>query len=66
MDTMLVAHFRKITTPDTITLKALGHVWYSKIDGKVEFFTSDGANPEHPEKELRQATRYMIKKYGKQ
>lgn len=66
MDTMMAAHFRKITRPDTITLKAQGSVWYSKIDGKVEFFTADGLNPEHPEKELRRATSYIIKKYGKQ
>ncbi|WP_374164476.1 hypothetical protein [Arcticibacter sp. MXS-1] len=64
LDTMKVAHFKRITRPDTITFKALGFVWYSKINNKVEFFTADGVNPEHSKKELKRATKYMIKKYA--
>ncbi len=37
LDTLLIKNFRKITQPDTITNRAIGLVWYSKINNKVEF-----------------------------
>ena len=56
-------HFEKITCPDTITLKALGHVWYSKINNKPEFFTADGYHPVQIQYHLKPLTKYMIEKY---
>jgi len=48
---------------DTLTKNSLGKVWYSKIDGKVEFFTSAGFHPVHIDRRLKPLTDYMIKKY---
>ena len=63
LDTMKVAHFKKITRTDTITARSLGRVWYSKIDNVVEFFTADGFHPVHVERHLKPLTLYMINKY---
>lgn len=63
LDTVKVAHFKKIMRPDTITANSLGRVWYSKIDNEVEFFTSDGYHPIHTERRLKPLTLYMLNKY---
>lgn len=56
----------KITRPDTLTLEnAFGKVWYSKTNNEVEFFNSIGVHPENG-KTLKNASSYIIKKYGKQ
>ena len=61
---VLVNYFEKITKPDTLTVRnAIGKVWYSKHQNKVEFFTMDGKNPENG-KELHPATEHMIEKYA--
>lgn len=62
MDTVKMVHFRRITKPDTITSKAKGYVWYSKIGGKLEYYTSDGVHPLYTDKELKKLTDYMIEK----
>ncbi|MCD1115562.1 hypothetical protein [Chryseobacterium turcicum] len=60
----LVAYFQRITRKDTLTVdNAYGKVWYSKHKGNVEFFTSDGVDPNNG-RELRKATEYIIDKYG--
>jgi len=64
MDREDFIHLKKIKTPDTITAKSLKKVWYSKKDNVVEFFTSDGSNPENG-KELRELTEYMLEKYAR-
>lgn len=63
LDTIKVAHLRKIIRPDTLTESSLGKIWYSKIDGKVEFFTSDGFHPLYTDRRLRPVTMYMLNKY---
>lgn len=63
LDTLRLTHFRKITTPDTITRKSLGSVWYSKIDNVVEFYTADGFHPMHTERKLKPLTDYIWEKY---
>lgn len=56
----------KITRPDTLTVEnALGKVWYCKTNNEVEFFNSIGIHPENG-KTLKNASQYIIKKYGKQ
>lgn len=63
LDSVKLKNFRKITTPDTITYRALGKVWYSKIDGKIEFFTSEGLHPVNINRKLKPLSTYMIDKY---
>ncbi|HTE01462.1 MAG TPA: hypothetical protein VK668_19380 [Mucilaginibacter sp.] len=64
LDTVKVAHFKKITRLDTITLRALGRVWYLKTDGEVEFFTSGGFHPVHTERRLHPVTIHIIQTYA--
>ncbi len=60
----LLKYFKKITRKDTLTVQnAAGKTWYSKYNGKVEFFTLDGKDPDNG-KELRSSTPYIIKKYA--
>lgn len=63
LDSVKLKNFRKITTPDTITYRAMGKVWYSKIDGKIEFFTSEGLHPVNINRKLKPLSTYMIDKY---
>ena len=58
--------FEKIMQADTLTEEDAGRVWYSKIKGKVEFFTSPGYHPFEKGKPLKPATWYMIQKYKNQ
>lgn len=63
-DTIQIKYFKRITRKDTLTVEnALGKTWYSKVNGKVEFFTMDGVDPEN-KKELKRTTEYIIKKYS--
>lgn len=64
MDSLQMAHFKKITRPDTLTQRSLGHVWYSKIDGDVEFYTAGGFHPVHRERRLKPLTIYILNKYA--
>jgi len=60
LDKELLENFRKITFPDTITLKSEGKLWYSKSDGKLEYFTRPGKHPTN-NKPLRKISDYIIK-----
>lgn len=62
-DPKLVDYFKKISRTDTITQSSIGYVWYSKIDNRLEFFTSDGYHPVHDDRKLKPLTDYIIKKY---
>ncbi|CAD0222359.1 hypothetical protein KYG33_14175 [Chryseobacterium sp. D764] len=63
-DNVQIKYFKRITRKDTLTVEnALGKTWYSKVNGKVEFFTMDGIDPEN-KKELKRSTEYIIKKYS--
>ena len=62
-DDIQIKYFKRVTRKDTLTVEnALGKMWYSKVKGKVEFFTMDGVDPEN-KKELKPATEYIIRKY---
>jgi hypothetical protein len=63
LDSEKVIHFRKITRQDTITLNALGHVWYVKYKGNIEFYSADGFHPIDPNLRLKHLTPYIIRKY---
>jgi hypothetical protein len=63
-DNVQIKYFKRITRKDTLTVdNALGKTWYSKVNGKVEFFTMDGIDPEN-KKELKRSTEYIIRKYS--
>ena len=62
-DAIKLKKFKKIMRPDTISLKSIGTVWYSKYHNKVEFFTDCGINPEN-NKTLKPATEYILEKYA--
>ncbi|WP_343680964.1 hypothetical protein [Chryseobacterium arthrosphaerae] len=64
IDTVRFKYFKKVTRPDTLTVKnALGKAWYSKSDNVVEFFTMDGVNPDNG-KDLDIASKHMLTKYA--
>ena len=63
LDTVILAQLKKITNPDTITTQCLGKVWYVKINGEPEFYTSNGFHPVYTDKRLRPITPYIINKY---
>jgi len=59
-----MTYFKRIERKDTLTVEnAFGKVWYSKYNGEVEFFLSDGVDPNNG-RELRKATEYIIDKYA--
>ncbi|MFC7524691.1 hypothetical protein ACFQRK_12075 [Parapedobacter sp. GCM10030251] len=64
LDKELVKNFRKIMSPDTLTLKSVGKVWYAKpTQDSAEFYTTKGVYPMDKGKALKPATEYIIKKY---
>lgn len=63
LDATKVRTFKKIALTDTITRHSLGYVWYSKIDNKLEFFTSDGFHPTNDDRRLKPLTEYIINRY---
>jgi hypothetical protein len=63
LDTAKVAQMKMIKRPDTISRKAIGHVYYVKINGKVEFYTAEGYHPVYTSKRLRPLSLYMYTKY---
>jgi hypothetical protein len=54
--------FKKID-PDTITPRALGHVWYAKIHGEVEFYNRSGMHPVDTNKRLLKLSNHILNKY---
>lgn len=63
LDSEKLNHFKKITQPDTITARSKGMVWYIKINGNIEYYTSDGYHPTYLDLRLHPITEYMIRKY---
>lgn len=64
LDSLKTQGFKKITRPDTLTQRSIGHVWYSKINGEVEFFTAAGFHPVHTERRLKPMTELILTKYA--
>jgi len=63
LDTFRLVHLKKIKNTAVITRNAIGKVHYSKINGKVEFYTTGGENPEDSNRRLLPMTEYMYEKY---
>ncbi|RKE52756.1 hypothetical protein [Sphingobacterium detergens] len=64
LDKEKLEHFRKITRLDTLGLKDLGNIWYSKIDNEIEFFTAPGFHPVQPRRSLKATTKYIFETYA--
>jgi len=58
-----VKHFRRITTPDTLTLYSIGKVWYANYKGRMEFFNDSAAFPQDTNRRLLPMTDHILKKY---
>lgn len=59
-----MAQLKRITRPDTLTMNAIGHVWYAKPKiNSAEFYTDSGSYPLDQRKRLLPVTEYMLKKY---
>jgi len=63
LDIEKLEHLRMITKSDTITKKSIGHLWYAKINGKIEFYSASGYHPVYTNKPLKPLTLYMYTKY---
>lgn len=63
LDTTKVSRLHKITHPDTLTKYSLNRVWYARIDGKLEFYTSDGFHPIYNDRRLKPLSPYILDKY---
>jgi len=59
----LVENFKRITRPDTLTLKSVKKVWYSNYKGRVEFYTDSGANPLDTNFRVLPMTAHILEKY---
>ncbi len=64
LDEDKLKNFRKITRYDTLGLKDVNRIWYSKVNNEVEFFTDAGLHPEHSERGLKLASEHIIRKYA--
>ncbi|MGN6353176.1 MAG: hypothetical protein ACTHLB_07280 [Parafilimonas sp.] len=66
LDTFALRHLKKINRPDTITLNAIGSVWYIRTSGSIEYFTAPGAYPSDLKKHLKPLTEYIFKHHLEQ
>jgi hypothetical protein len=59
-----LTHLKRITKPDTLTLKDIGKAWYTKITlDSAEFYTDSGEYPLDTRKRLRPVSKFIIEKY---
>jgi len=63
LDPEKIQRLRMITKPDTITKNSIGHLWYAKINGKLEFYTAGGNHPVYTNRRLKPLSLYMYTKY---
>jgi len=64
LDQEKLEHFRKITRPDTLGIKDMGTIWYSKIDNEIEFFTAPGYHPIQTMRSLKATTKHIFETYA--
>lgn len=63
LDTAKMLHFKKITTPDTISMNDIGKVYYIKLNGAIEYYTARGVHPVYTDRRLKPLTVFMYEKY---
>ncbi len=67
LDSARLMGFKRIMQEDTITSKSIGIVWYARLKGQIEYYTSEG-NGNHPVDlgtPLHRLTPYMLKTHIK-
>jgi hypothetical protein len=62
LDAQKVADFKRVSS-DTLSPRALGYVWYAKVNGKVEFYSDSGQHPVDTNKRLLRLTSHILNKY---
>ena len=65
MDFEKMKSFRRITQIDTISEMSIGKVYYIKIHGGIEYYTSGGHHPVEVTRPLVKLSPYMFQKYLK-
>ena len=63
LNLQILNNLKKINLTDTLTSYSLGKVWYSKIEGKREFFTDSGMHPVDTSKRLKPLSKYILSNY---
>lgn len=63
LDTFRLVRLKKITNLKLITPNGIGKIHYSKLYGKVEFYTTGGENPTDNRKRLLPMTEFIYRKY---
>lgn len=67
MDPEKMKNFKRITREDTITEKSIGRIYYIRIDGRIEYYTTGGNHPVDVTRTLKVLSSYMFFKHlGKQ
>jgi hypothetical protein len=63
MDQEKMKSFKKILREDTITEKCIGKIYYIKINGKTEYYTSGGNHPIDVTRSLKPLSKHMYDTY---
>jgi hypothetical protein len=62
-DEKMTLTFKKITREDTITASSIGHIYYIKRQGELEFFTCAGYHPIEVNRPLKVMSQHIYKTY---
>lgn len=60
LDSEKMKNFKKITKEDTITEKSIGMIYYIRIGGNTEYYTTGGNHPVYVTRSLKVLSRYMF------
>ncbi|HEV7330439.1 MAG TPA: hypothetical protein VGN63_05310 [Flavisolibacter sp.] len=63
MDLQKMKNFKRILREDTITERSIGNIYYIKINGNIEYYTSGGKHPVDVTRTLHKLSAYMFNKY---
>lgn len=63
LDTGKMNYFKKISDWSALNKNSVKKVWYAKINGHLEIYSSEGMHPVDTNKRLLPLTDYMYKKY---
>ena len=66
IDVVKMRNFRRILREDTITEKSIGKVYYLRIDGRIEYYTTYGNHPIDNTRVLQVLTTYIYEKHLKE
>lgn len=65
-DEKMMRTFKKITREDTITSSSIGHIFYIKRQGELEFYTCAGYHPIEVNRPLKVMSQHIYKTYLEQ